>query len=41
MEDLMKSDELKMVLENALSNDANERIMNLTREKMNEYKLNE
>ena len=39
MEDLMKSDELKMVLENALSNDANERIMNLTREKMNEYKL--
>ncbi len=34
----MKSDELKMVLENALSNDANERIMNMTREKMNEYK---
>tara|TARA_B100000073_G_C23502467_1_gene480337 strand:- start:107 stop:571 length:465 start_codon:yes stop_codon:yes gene_type:complete len=38
MDELMKSDELKMVLENALSNDANERIMNMTREKMNEYK---
>lgn len=35
----MKSDELKMVLENALNNDANERIMNMTRDKMNEYKI--
>ena len=39
MDELMKSDELKMVLENALNNDANERIMNMTRDKMNEYKI--
>ena len=34
----MKSDEMKKVLENALSNETNERITQMSREKIDEYK---
>ena len=38
MDELMKSDEMKKVLENALSNETNERITQMSREKIDEYK---
>lgn len=38
MDELLKTEEFKTVLENALNNDANEQITKLTRSKIEEYK---
>ena len=40
MDELIKTDDFKIVLENALNNDSNEQITKLTRAKIDEYKNN-
>ena len=40
MDEIIKSEEFKNVLENALNNDANEQITKLTKAKIEEYKVN-